>query len=356
MITTQTVDFPDIEQEWRQCENNGDVPTMFQTFDWIKTWWKYFGFRGEKVLLAIYENGLLIGIAPLYATRMIKRRIPFFKMLLPMGSGESDYTGFVLKKKHERTALLALLDYLRTQRWIIFRIGDVQRESPTARFLAEAAAASRLHVAIFDHTSCPYIALPSNPDEYMVSLDNHFKKNLRSRTNRIHELGKVNFTVAPRDMNIPDAMRAFFNLHESRWALQGQQGALSGEAVKAMHAEAAERLSRYLYIGFLELNGKKIACQYGYTYNNTRYSYLRGWDPEFKKYGVANILLMHLVGEAIKSGVREYDFLRGNESYKFDFTKDKRDSVRFVISKNPLTLKLYALAEKYSRRGANDNK
>ena len=337
-------------------EENGDVPTIFQTFDWINTWWKYFGFRGEKLLIAIFEDNLLIGIAPLYATKMKKRRIPFFKMLLPMGSGESDYNGFILKKDHESKAVAALLNFLRTQRWIIFRIDDVRHESPTAQFLPDAIAASGLHVKIFDHTPCPYIALPSNSDEYIVSLDTHFKKNLRHRTKRIHELGKIDFSVAPRDISIPDAMRAFFNLHESRWAQQGQKGALTGDLIKAMHTEAAERLSRYLYIGFLELNGKKIACQYGYTYKNIRYSYLRGWDPEFKKYGVANILLMHLIEEAIKNGEQEYDFLRGNESYKFDFTKDKRDSIKFVISKNPLTLKIFTLAGKYFRLGAKDNR
>ena len=355
MITVKQVAFQDIEKEWRTLEDEGDVPTIFQTFDWMETWWKNFGFRGKCLLLAVFKNNELIGIAPLYTTRMIIRGFPMFKMVLPIGAGESDYNGVILKRAKEHDALVSIFEFLKGVQWDILKIGDVHGESPTETFIGACSKSVGFHSKKKEHMACPCVVLPSEPEEYLATLATHLKKNIRGRTKKLHELGDVRFTVAPRDIAIPEAMRSFFLLHENRWGDQGQKGALAGERLKDMHAEAAQRLARYLHIGFLEINGKRIACQYGYTFNNTRYSYLRGWDPDYKKMGVANILLLHLIEESIKAKVKEYDFMRGDEEYKLDFTSTKRISNEYLFSKSKLKLHLMLAFEIISHIARHKN-
>ncbi len=352
VITTRIVDFPDIERQWRNLEADGDVPTIFQTYDWIECWWKHLGFRGKKLIVAAYDGEELVGIAPMYTNRMRIRGIPAFKMLLPMGAGESDYNGFILKKGVEYESLVALLTFLKSMPWDIARIGDVHAEHPMVQYFVDACKKAGLICIEQKHTPCPYITLPEKEDEYLSTLASHFKKNLRTRRRRLDELGNVRFTVAPAEVPVPEAMEEFFRLHESRWNAEGRKGALAAEALKRLHIEAAQRLERYLYTAFLELNGKKIACQYGYTYNSVRYSYLRGWDPEYKKHGVANILLVNLIEEAIKKGIREYDFMRGDEEYKYEFTDRERASILFSVSKKTVVLKIYFIIENASGKNA----
>lgn len=349
MLTTRIVDFPEIESAWRKMEADGDVPTIFQTFDWIETWWKHLSHRGKPLLIATFDNTSVIGIAPLFTTKMKIKGVSFFNMLLPMGSGESDYNGFILKKDRERDALNAILSFLKKQHWDIMRLGDVQAESPTAAFITDSCAAVRLPYTQSEHTPCPYIVLPHTVEEFATTLTTHFKKNLRNRSRKLAELGALHFTVSPHDIPVPEAMAAFFKLHENRWGEQGQKGALADPRVKSMHLEAAQRLERYFHTGFLELNGKRIACQYGYTYNNNRYSYLRGWDPEYKKMGVANVLLMDLIEKAISMRIKEYDFMRGDEGYKFEFTGTVRKNSSIVIGKNVMMNWLYCCVERLAR-------
>jgi CelD/BcsL family acetyltransferase involved in cellulose biosynthesis len=47
--------------------------------------------------------------------------------------------------------------------------------------------------------------------------------------------------------------------------------------------------------------------------------WLLGWNPAFAKWNVSELLWLHSVREAAREGLRVFDFLRGNEAYKFRF-------------------------------------
>jgi CelD/BcsL family acetyltransferase involved in cellulose biosynthesis len=52
--------------------------------------------------------------------------------------------------------------------------------------------------------------------------------------------------------------------------------------------------------------------------------YLSGLDPsaEFCSPGV--LILHHAIEQAIREGAREFDMLRGTESYKYDWSAERR--------------------------------
>ena len=48
-------------------------------------------------------------------------------------------------------------------------------------------------------------------------------------------------------------------------------------------------------------------------------TWLLGWNPEFAKWNVSELLFLHSMREASREGLHTYDFVRGNEPYKFRF-------------------------------------
>ncbi|HKI46202.1 MAG TPA: hypothetical protein VKA08_12800 [Balneolales bacterium] len=61
-------DFYAIADEWDDLAEVDDVP-VFQTYEWLRTWWKHFGRNTEPHKLHIflfYQEDRLVGIAPFF--------------------------------------------------------------------------------------------------------------------------------------------------------------------------------------------------------------------------------------------------------------------------------------------------
>ena len=146
--------------------------------------------------------------------------------------------------------------------------------------------------------------------------------------------------------SVDEAMRIFFKLHQERWKSKGEPGLFSSEDFRNFHAEIAKIFDEkeWLDLHFLTVNDEPVAAAYTFNYNLKKYGYLTGFDPTFRKYGVGNLLKMHLIEECIKKGFREYDLTRGFEPYKADWATNVRKNfvVRFV--RRGLFVKMYCWA------------
>jgi CelD/BcsL family acetyltransferase involved in cellulose biosynthesis len=346
MILIKEVEFKEIEAGWRNLEAEGHVPTVFQTFDWMECWWKHLGHRGKALLVGIYDGDEIIGIAPLYRYTMRVKGIPIFRMLGVMGAGESDYNAFVLKKNRELDVCLVLLDYLKKIKWDIFWLTDVHPETQTAKFFGSFLKEKKFHFFIKSHTPCPYIELPASYEEYKKGLSKHVRQNTANICNKVMKLPGIEIRKIVDKNEIGSAINDFIHLHQDRWNKVQQSGALSNLAVQKFHFEVATRLARYLDLKQLCINGKVIATTYSYNFNGRRLFYLPGMDLDYKQYRLGTAMIVFGIQDAISNGLREFDFLRGDEEYKFHFTKTVRTNLAFYFSKSNLKFLLFKFFER----------
>lgn len=87
----------------------------------------------------------------------------------------------------------------------------------------------------------------------------------------------------------------------------------------------AER--NWLRLHFLTVNNKPVSVSVDLEYGGKMYGHLAGFDPDYAKYSVGNILLLKIFNQCVKKGLSEYDFMQGDESYKFDWTKKYRQNM-----------------------------
>jgi len=345
MISVRETDFPDIKDEWLALEKNGQIPTIFQTYDWVESWWKHLGFRGVKIVLAAYDGNELIGIAPLYISKLSVKGVPLFNVMRLIGAGESDYQAFILKGGREEVALRELLDYLRRFKWDIFWLSDVHPETATNRLIPELLKATGYYYTSQQHTPCPYIQLPKTFEDYKQALSRNSRRNLTKFCNRVETLDGIKYRKVQKAEDLSEAMETFFHLHQSRWQKLGQEGALAEKEVRIFHLEVASRLLRYLDLRQLKLKDRVIATTYSYDFNSSREVYLPGMDMEFEYYSLGFVMMAYGIRNAIECGLQEFDFMRGDEEYKFHFTKTVRHNMRYFFSKSSLKFKAFCKLE-----------
>ena len=136
---TSTEEFDALEPIWNKLAESAEFVTVFQTFEWLHSWWQSFGSNHELNILTVYDGEKLIGIAPLMLTRLRRfgrkcRSIQF------IGTPDSDYHDFIGAEK--KLIADAVIDHLlgRQSEWTDIDLDQVSERTPTAQILSERLA------------------------------------------------------------------------------------------------------------------------------------------------------------------------------------------------------------------------
>jgi CelD/BcsL family acetyltransferase involved in cellulose biosynthesis len=90
----------------------------------------------------------------------------------------------------------------------------------------------------------------------------------------------------------------------------------------------------WLQLSFLEVRGERAATYLDFVYNNSVLVYNSGLDPyKFAQLSPGQVLLGRLIEQAIQEKRRVFDFLQGNEEYKYKLGGKDHNLYTLYISK-----------------------
>ena len=142
-------DFIALEQTWNDVLQRCDH-TIFQTWEWLSTWWKHFGNNKKLLLLLAEEKDEILGIAPLMYSvhKMFGLRIGKIEFI---GTPDSDYHDFILTEK-EKDCIELFVNHLKKlpEKWDCIELTDIPENSKSSRFL------SKLSKKFDTVHKCPY--------------------------------------------------------------------------------------------------------------------------------------------------------------------------------------------------------
>jgi len=92
-----------------------------------------------------------------------------------------------------------------------------------------------------------------------------------------------------------------------------------------------------LHLAFLEIGGQKAAAYMSFDYLHRLWVYNSGLNPEFNTFSPGWVLLGHLLKWANENEYTEFDFLRGDEEYKYRFGAIDRRVYRVRLKRKPET-------------------
>jgi CelD/BcsL family acetyltransferase involved in cellulose biosynthesis len=128
------------------------------------------------------------------------------------------------------------------------------------------------------------------------------------------------------------------------------RGAFSNPKMKEFYRDIASQFlkNKWLYFTCLTVDNEPVSIEYGFIYNQKLYNATAARDIKYSEYSVGHLHHLFLIKDAIKRHLREFDFLRGDEPYKFYWTKSARRYIQVMIKKNGfgsgLSLKLIRLS------------
>jgi len=296
------------------------------------------------VVLAVKPDGDstdYVAFLPLWIKTKERKSGEMYNVIHMGGNHFADYTGFICRPEWAEQALPALGEKMRQMNWAQLHLQDLRAsEHRTALFMKafrkkdfEIDEQRREIQDNIDISVCPYVRLPNDWDAY---LDGKLSANTRQKLRRLlrqmetsTDLRITQPTAETIDRDI-DILMGFWS---KRWGdKKGVRlaGIIDNNRKMLRHCfDAGALFLPILWRG--DKPGGALATYIDHK-KKTFLFFITGRDPSFNNPQPGLVLHAHSIRYAIQNGFAEYDFLRGNEDYKYSFGVDERPIKTIVLN------------------------
>jgi CelD/BcsL family acetyltransferase involved in cellulose biosynthesis len=200
--------------------------------------------------------------------------------------------------------------------------------SPTPTALRDSLVEYGLAVEVDEIETCPAMPLPTEWDAYLATLRGKDRHEMRRKLRRAAEAATLTYEVTSDAATLDQDLETFFRLH--RLSLQHAKRDFMTAQKAAFFRDMAYILwpQGWFELTFLRANGVVIAGLCCFTYGTTYAVYNAGYHPDYAHLSAGIVLFADRIRSAIARRFTCFDFLRGNEPYKYRFGATDRPLYR----------------------------
>jgi CelD/BcsL family acetyltransferase involved in cellulose biosynthesis len=322
--------------EWNSLLAESVTHIPFLRYEYLSAWWATRGGgewpESELAIVAAHQDGHLAGIAPLFFSQNRDGQAA----LLLLGSIEiSDYLDIIARPADLSVFLAGLLDFIAQPSGLHWRLLDWHNLPETSPTLPALQAEAKKHGWVFsqDRTyHVPSIPLTGDFETYLAGIDKKQRHEIRRKMRRAGESGRaVRWYIVEDGSSLEAEVEAFLGLMADDPA---KAAFLTPAMRKQMHlACRAAFQNGWLQLAFLEADGQKAAGYLNFDYLNRIWVYNSGINQRFLDLSAGWVLLGHLLQWANENNRTEFDFMRGNEDYKYRFGGVDKFVVRAKVTR-----------------------
>jgi len=340
--------FSGCKGEWEDIISRSKVNNVFLTYDWIDSCLKHFYADKRLLILNVFDGDKLVGIAPMVIKKDKYFGLPL-KTLCFIGTSISDRMDFIIDGDREKVISL-MFSYLMSIRkeWDIIDLQELAVYTGNADLIIRHIKNSKI------------MNIASEARDYFINLDagkeavfQEFSKKLDRRLKKIKNKGiDLNLEFKRRLGGDIDAERVFSEaeaVEGHSWKEERQSGIFSKKDTRDFHREILSRFSKNRWIDFsvLTLDKKPIAYIYNYLYGGRSYNYSVAFDNNYPLISAGTMLMLWAIKDSSLRNISEFDFARGEDSWKRRLTESYRIHNRVRIFKgSPYSRCLYLLQSK----------
>ncbi len=328
--------FLDLKPDWdRLIEQSSSVARIFMRHDWLRIWLEFRGARYHPVIVLIYDGDIPIGIIPL-CQRSARIAGSFWTALIFMGTPDADYHDIIIDTRYDAKVLYSFAQ----------KIIDLLCRKYSATFLEDLRSdvakqllsTSRNH-AVRPSFKCPYTSTTIPWEEYNQRI---FSSDVRRKLKKVKALGSVEYGVVQRPEELDAFLSRFFDMHRRRWAGTDTPSRFNNEDDRKFLVDLAKALGpgASMHLAYLSVNGKIVACSYGFQDLGRLYYYIPTFEPELSYASVGMVFQYYLLLNEYRH-FNTIDFLRGDEPYKYHWSTGEDVNHTLFLYRTPVHRMVY---------------
>ncbi len=355
--------FGDIPRpDWDRLYAATPAATPFSSWTFHRAWWDAFAATAEEHYL-VRDDGAIVAIVPLMVREsgipdVVK---PVRPVVVPPdapgghhargwrtvyfgASYRADYAT-LLTARSDQVPVAAMLarhfvEGLAGGAWDDVDLRRLAEDDPARgvleRALRDAASLSGLVVHLEPEDVCPVVDLADDWHAQLGRLDKKTRHEIRRKLRRAERQGHVELRYLPLD---EASVERFIHLHQARWGSSGLFAAgEDGDRNRSFlhrlaELEGAEGPGARFHLGEVTVGGQAVHALAGFAEHGTCYFYNAGMDPEARDLSPGIVGTATYLRDRLDRGDRRFDFLRGDEAYKYEWGAKDRHLSRLVIER-----------------------
>ena len=316
---------------WDDLARGGITDTPFQTHLYQKTWWENLG-RGELVSVVVEDDdNHLAGLAVF----LLEDGVLQFNA----SKEETDYLDIIVKAEHAEAVWAAVFDSLANDSdcpaWDTLDCWNIPAESPSKTILPRLAQDRGFSLNTEIAEVCPVIPLSGSFDDYLAGINKKQRGEIRRKVKKANAAG-VTVEVIGADDDLDQAIDDFLHLLQCSTADKQawfDELPSRGEVFRTVAKGALEAGS--LLLMFTTLEDQRISALFNFIYDGRVWVYNSGNDTsQHRHLSLGWVLTAHAIMHGIEHGCHSFDFLRGDETYKYRFGGQDTEIFRLTLRKD----------------------
>ncbi len=299
--------------EWNDLIVKSRTSTVFQSPTFLTVWWESLGV-GKRLIVTVRDGqGKLVAIAPLF----LESTNDGNTLNLLGCVNVSDYLDVLIDRDEAEVDDLyqTLLTEVASIDWKKLFWCSLPESTLTRQYL-KSYFKNRCLIGEVIQDVAPVIQLPPSWDEYLESVGRKQRHEIRRKQRKLAEAEHA-FEVLDRPTE--KDVEEFIVLHkqssqqkEAFW--DDRHLIFFRKLIPALSADGKIKLF------FLSVEGQRVASMLAFSENKRLELYNSGFAAGVHdELSIGSNLIAYTIKFAIEQGLEAYDFLRGNEQYKFRF-------------------------------------
>jgi hypothetical protein len=287
------VTFEESKSLWEKAFQKNSLRVPFLTWDWHKNWNEILGHSFKPLYLSV-DNEI---VAP-----FVKKNN---EVIFSGGEEIADYLDLIGPDSQKADAWRQIIEYLKTHSINSLSLRNVPQDSPTMQFFKTIPS------KIVQEDTTPQITLPSEWPAYVESLPYKYRHELERKIRKFdREHTGVTFSISTDPKKDIDILLSLMELDE-------QKKIFLTPAMIIFFKKTADTFADSISLLYITIQGNPASATLSFIEDGICYLYNSGFD-KVKHKNAGFYLKAQSIRYAIEHQCKTYNFLQGNERYKFD--------------------------------------
>jgi CelD/BcsL family acetyltransferase involved in cellulose biosynthesis len=295
----------------------------FLSYEWSISYWQHLCPRSTPYLLTAWSRGVLVGLLPL----RLEVRLGF-RLLRFLGDGRSDYLGFLVAPNHELVfRLLTESLYKHIHEWdcVFLRRLDATYTGPDP-----IPPKNRFHAIQVKPGFAPYLSFQGDWTELCARGPSQLRQAQRKLKKFLLAGGIVERVSLHDSKHLAEQIK---HIESNSWKKGTDTVRFQTQAEQLVLAELLSNFGprNEIEVWLAKMHSEPVAFLINFLTPERTCYYQTAYDIKYQLYSPGTVLCFRALERTWQLGLREFDFMYGQEPFKKRWTNNQRELKKLIV-------------------------
>jgi CelD/BcsL family acetyltransferase involved in cellulose biosynthesis len=268
-------DWSALQPHWNALLNRTAGGTVFQTFEYLHTWWALLGLKNQLLLVVALRGEQPVAIAPMQITprKWLGREL---RHLTFVGHPSEVDRNTLLLDPGAHDVIEHIADFLLAcnDRW---DCAALYEQPPTDEFVKTFSAklrTARYIVSTAPGPECAVVSTAGHWENFLATKSRSFRKSVRRKLAQLDTVREARFDSVGAAEEVSAALERYAQVESSSWKPAAGLGIAKSSSHRQFYNQIVKTFAtlRAAKFRFLSVAGRDVAATFGLCWDRTFYS------------------------------------------------------------------------------------